>query len=402
MKKIYIHFNSLDGCSLHRLILPYELIEKQTTEDFQFTFGYDMNLPTNQLAYIIAQHDLMVFHRILDDGLLQQVRSLNPNIKVVIDMDDSWRLNEQHMLYQMYRLNDMSNKILQHVKNADYVTCTTQYLANQLKPFNPNIYVFENALSPHAQFVSKPTQSDRLRFGLIGGSTHMNDVQLLNGVARSLSPDILNKIQFVLCGFDSSYKVTFDADGTPHYTQSPWQNNAWVKLERMLTNNYTLTTPEHTLFLQQYNRIEYDSKDCYRRIWLKSIYEYATAYNSFDVLLVPLLDNSFNACKSELKLIEASVMNKAAIVSDVMPYKICGINAIEKGGAINPLGNCIMVNNQKKCAGWVKAITRLTTDTNLRQLITNNLHQLTEHNAQYNLQTVANKRIKFLYDILQS
>jgi len=38
------------------------------------------------------------------------------------------------------------------------------------------------------------------------------------------------------------------------------------------------------------------------------------------VAIIPLSDSQFNRCKSELKLIEAGVMGKAVICSDVLPY----------------------------------------------------------------------------------
>ena len=107
MKKIFVNFNSLDGCALHRLILPYFEASKQTDE-FQFTFGYKEGTKTlKDMVEQIAPHDILIFHRILPDGLLTKVREVNPNIKVIIDMDDNWRLNEQHMLYNIYKQNNI-------------------------------------------------------------------------------------------------------------------------------------------------------------------------------------------------------------------------------------------------------------------------------------------------------
>jgi hypothetical protein len=40
-----------------------------------------------------------------------------------------------------------------------------------------------------------------------------------------------------------------------------------------------------------------------------------------DVSLVPLISNKFNSLKSELKLFEASVFERAVIASNVPPYK---------------------------------------------------------------------------------
>ena len=37
MKKIFININGLDGCTLHRLILPYTEVMNETDE-FEFTW----------------------------------------------------------------------------------------------------------------------------------------------------------------------------------------------------------------------------------------------------------------------------------------------------------------------------------------------------------------------------
>ena len=142
-----------------------------------------------------------------------------------------------------------------------------------------------------------------------------------------------------------------------------------------------------------------DSPEPYKRVWTKDIYHYMNSYNEIDVLLVPLLDNEFNACKSELKFVEAAAMGKPVICSDVNPYKICGINLFEKGGKINPDGNCIMVDNRKGAKAWVKAITKLYKDNGLRDMLVNNEQKLINETGVYNLDNVTRERMK-LYETL--
>lgn len=340
----------------------------------------------------IGQYDVLIFHRILPDGMLNGIRQKYPHVKIVIDMDDAWQLNDKHPSYWFYKKNGITDKILYHLKNADFVTCTTDYLANKIRQFNKNVTVLPNALNPEWQFKPNPIPSAKLRFGLIGGASHSKDVELLDGVVKQLSPDILSQIQFVLCGFDRGVYQT----PTGEFKQIPWEENRWTDIERMLTDNYRTISPKHRDFLLQFNyKLEMNTDEPYKRVWSKDIKDYATAYNEIDVLLVPLLGNEFTACKSELKLVEASVMHKAAIVSDVAPYTNCGINALEKGGAINPKGNCLMVNNNKGSKGWVKAITRLVKDKNLRDMIADNLAELTK-SGKYCLKDVTKDRIEFL------
>ena len=399
MKKIFIYIDSVNGCTLHRLLLPYSEVKKQTDE-FTITFGFgNKDLSLQEKLDIIKDNDIFIFHRLLPNGLLDNIKKQCPNTKLIIDLDDYWRLNDMHPSYQLYKEEQVADKIIYHIKNVDYVTCTTEYLANKIKPFNPNVIILPNALNPEGQFEPHPSTSNKLRFGLTGGSSHNKDVQLLEGVVKQLSPDILNQIQFVLCGFDKGvYKVT-DEKGNVELRDVPWHLNQWTDIEKMLTDNYRTVSPEHKEFLNQFNwKMEFNSDEPYKRLWTRDVLSYGTIYNEFDVLLVPLIGNDFTACKSELKLIEASVMNKPVIVSEVLPYTICGINAIEKGGTINPNGNCIMINNNKGSKAWVKAITKLVKDVELRNMIASNLSNLTKRGV-YCLKDLTKERIKFLQSI---
>lgn len=398
MKKIFIHINSLDGCALHRLILPYQEILKQTDE-FQISFGYSK--PTDTLTFEdrvreIADYDVLIFHRILPEGLFDAVKKANPSIITVIDMDDNWRLNDSHPSADIYKRENTSEKILYHIQNADYVTCTTEYLAKKIRPVNPNIYVFDNALNREGQFVPQDIPSERLRFGIIGSSSHAKDIELLSGVVSQLPKDVLDKIQFVLCGFDRGFYRTYKPDGKIELAEMPYEEVMWHKAEVILSNNYSTITPEHRDFLLEHRyKVDYTTDEAYHRVWCRDVDSYAELYNQIDVLLVPLLENDFNVCKSELKLIEASVMGKAVIASEASPYKEIGINALERGGTINSEGNCILVNNNKKSKGWVKAITKLTNDNNLRNLITSNLSKLTV-SGKFCLSDAVKPRIDFL------
>ena len=392
MKRIFINLNSPDGCTLHRLIIPYSEVIKQTDE-FQFTWGYSKSdLTLQEKIDEIGKHDILLFHRLLPDGLLEGLKKQYPNVKVVMDVDDYWRLNDMHPAYWLYKSMNIPEKILYHLKNVDCVTCTTEYLAKKIKDFNKNVTVFPNALKAEGQFKPNPIPSTKLRFGLIGGSSHVKDIELLEGVVNQLPKDILNQVQFVLCGFDKGIYHTPDGKTA----QMPWEENKWTDVERLLTNNYNTISSEHKDFLKKYEwKLEFNSDEPYKRVWTKDIKEYATSYNEIDVLLVPLIGNDFTACKSELKLVEASVMNKAVIVSDVAPYTNCGINAIEKGGTINPNGNCIMINNNKGSKAWVKAIVKLVKDKELLDMIKNNLSKLTE-SGKYCLTDLTKERIKYL------
>ena len=255
--------------------------------------------------------------------------------------------------------------------------------------------VFVNAIDEEEeQFIPQPTKSDKLRFGFIMGSTHLHDMEMLIGMTNKLSPEIRNKIQIVLCGFDLRGTLqTIMPDGTIQTSPLPIDQNVWVKFEEILTDNYRLVSPEYKNFLKMYaaNAIYPNEKnEFYVRRWTKDIAHYATHYNDIDVLLVPLQSNYFNSFKSELKLIEAGFMGKAAIASNFGPYTIGTTNFIEKGGKINENGNCILIDEAKSHKDWAKSIERLAQHPEWVEMLKTNLHNSVKD--KYSLTNVTTER----------
>lgn len=394
MVKVFVYLQSKDGCTLHRLINP-NIEVAEVADDIEITFQLPEDVKTKEdLFNFLKGYDIFVFHRVLPDLLYNELRENCPNLKLVIDIDDFWYLGSKHVLDTMYKKYKIGEKIQALVEKCDYVTTTTPILRDKIKPFNKNVVIFPNALKP-SNDEEKPRQTNRLRLGLIGGSTHVSDMDLLTGIANQLPKDILDKVQFVLCGFDRGFYTQTGEDGKVEKVPMPWENVGWTQIEKIFTDNYKTISPEHKAFLQQFIwQQEFPNLDeAYRRIWTKDIFKYMDCYDEIDVLLVPLLDNEFNRNKSELKMVEASTKHKPVIVSDVYPYKYCAINAIEKGGGLNPDGNCIMVSENKKTRGWVKAIEKIVKNPELLEMIRTNIGKLTE--GDYNLTKVAKDRAEF-------
>ena len=81
----------------------------------------------------------------------------------------------------LLRFNKINEKIVANLKVASYVTTTTNLFADEIKKFNKNVVVFPNAINPNEPQFKEPTlESDRLRIGWLGGSSHLHDLQLLD------------------------------------------------------------------------------------------------------------------------------------------------------------------------------------------------------------------------------
>jgi hypothetical protein len=89
---------------------------------------------------------------------------------------------------------------------VDYITTTTDIFAKEIAKINKNVVVLPNAIDKtEAQFQPNPEENklNRLRIGILCGSSHLKDLDLLSNLTNKLKTDnLLDKTQFVLCGFD--------------------------------------------------------------------------------------------------------------------------------------------------------------------------------------------------------
>ena len=102
----------------------------------------------------------------------------------------------------------MNLKIIQNLKSCDYVITTTEIFADEIRKYNKNVIVLPNAIDPKEPQFNQPTlPSDKVRVGWLGGSSHLHDLKLLDGVVNKLKP-IQDKLQYYVCGFDIRGSVT--------------------------------------------------------------------------------------------------------------------------------------------------------------------------------------------------
>jgi glycosyltransferase involved in cell wall biosynthesis len=316
-------------------------------------------------------------------------------IPVIIDIDDHFKLGEDHPMSLTAKKERWHEPIINHLKRADYVTTTTPIFANVIKKYNKNVAVFPNAVDPkEEQFdVPKTPETDRLRVGIICGSSHLKDLELVDGIAKQIDKD---KVQFVLCGFDTRGNRTIYNQSTGEKTTRPIlpEESVWCDYERIFTDNYNNVSPEHKEFLLKYiaNVDDPFTNEPYRRMWTRDINKYATHYANVDVLMAPLKENEFNSVKSELKEIECGFTNTAFIAQNFGAYTINLIPMIEKGGKINENGTALLVDPRKNHKDWAKYINRLANDRDKLHKLQRNLHEFVKD--RYSLEAVCKERVK--------
>ena len=292
------------GVSFHRLFNPLIYLPKD----------YAMMTDVLTEEELEKGYDIVFINRYIANMEVDEVVRLREKygFKLVVDVDDYWNLDAWHILYGKYP----TQKVIDHIKIADIVTCSNNDLAVEIDKLNPNWIVIPNAL-PYGedQFTDVKTESDKVRFVYAGSITHEKDIAILKNPMKRVAGDSMlkNNSTFILCGYSEDKNV----------------EQVWGRM----INDYLCGF----------------KVDGYIRAALP-VDQYMNFYNEADACLIPLVDSKFNSMKSNLKVLEAATKNAAVIASNVKPYAGCK--------------HIIPVNNQ---SDWFTNIKKVVKDAIYRQ-----------------------------------
>lgn len=227
----------------------------------------------------VPKNNVLVFNRVYSRGADEVKRLKGQGVKIVVDLDDFYELNPEHYLANVFESH--SKNIVEMIKLADIVIVTTEYLAYKIRPLNRNVVVIRNALPfDTGQFTLSEDKLSGTPLIWAGGASHYADLSL---VANSFDDHILTI---------AGYEVHEDAKpGTSQYLTS----NEWKKVLRKLQN------------------AEYKPA-------IHNLGKYMDVYDGHSIAIAPLVDNDFNSCKSNLKILEAGAKGLPIICSKVLPY----------------------------------------------------------------------------------
>lgn len=295
------------GVSYHRLFIPTMYMPKE----------YAMLTDTITEEELEKGYNILYINRYIMGMEAEQLSAYREKygFKIIVDIDDYWHLDVWHMLHSTYPVQ----RIIDHIKIADIVTCTNEKLYNELIKINKIVYILPNAL-PYGddQFTDDVTESDKVRFLWAGSATHEKDIAILKRPMQRIASDpfIKSKAHFQICGYEPENTIK-----TP----------IW---HRMIDN-----------FLCSFKVPGYVREGL-------PVDLYINFYKDADACLVPLVDSIFNSMKSNLKVLEAAVKNLPVIASNVEPYSSCP--------------HIIKVNKQ---SDWFDAVKKICKDAIYRKEI---------------------------------
>jgi glycosyltransferase involved in cell wall biosynthesis len=364
--KVLVLPSDRTGVGKFRSVDPHVMLQNNHEEDFHVDIDYDPKI--NDENYW-RQYDIVHFHRSIGQDynqaplIIQKLNSMG--IVTIMDLDDYWLPTKEHPVHQLVLQNKLHEKILANMKVAGNVITTTSIFATEISKYNKNVYVLPNAINPNEpQFQAETKPSNKLRFGWLGGSSHLHDLKLLDGTFNALSP-FKNDFSVYLCGFDTRGTVTEINQQTGEQKQRPIkpEETVWARYEEIFTAKYSLVDEKHKEILMKFKEEDSvsDTNTFYNRIWTKPVTSYAANYRWFDVSLAPIKNHIFNRVKSQLKVIEAGFYKKAIIASNIGPYTIDLKHSLKNGEFVD--GNALLVDEVRN-GDWSKYMKKLIQNPN--------------------------------------
>lgn len=394
------------GCGLYRSVNPHVYLDKLYGNEFEVEINYQPNLSDFSQ---FTKYDIIHIHKGLYNNMDTFWKFLDfckaNNITTIMDIDDNWDVGPQHPLYLTNKSMQIPLKLTTNLKKFDYVTTTTEIFANKIRKYNQNVKIFPNSVDPtEDQYQPIKNESKRIRFGFVMGSAHEKDMEQIKIAIASLSKEILDKIQIVLCGYDLRGTVNMlNMDGSIAGSRpiKP-EESVWYSYEKTCTNNYQNCSPMYKDFLHKFLKdVQWPDVDNepYRREWTKDVDKFAEHYRNLDVLLAPLDENGFNEVKSELKFIEAGFTKTALICTNFGPYTLISKPFFKPFGEIDETGNCILIDSDKKHKDWAKAIKRLVEHPEYIKMLQDNLYETVKD--KYDIRNVTRERAEWYKSIVK-
>lgn len=219
-----------------------------------------------------AKPDRVLLQHSIGDADIANMRSIRaqcPETFIIQLMDDlSSDLPRSHPAYVQGQ-RESHGRTLEALSLSDRLLVSTQPLADYYRAFCGDVRVVPNALDARAwggHFRPAPQRS-RLRVGWAGAAQHLGDLKLIQTVIAELA----NEVDLVFMGM------------------CPNEIRPFIK--------------------------EFHSFVSYKD------YPAKLASLDLDIALAPLEDNPFNACKSNLRLLEYGAMGWPVVCSDVYPFR---------------------------------------------------------------------------------
>jgi glycosyltransferase involved in cell wall biosynthesis len=306
--KVFFSNSFLETCHYVRCMMPM----RAAGWDGDKTSLRRQRISTDQQARAVLDADVVVFHRPNDDRSLDIAKALKKQgKKIVMDNDDTYKETDTRKFKDL--LSKVDHWVDEFGKFADLITCSTEFLAEEYRKLNPNVVVLPNCIDPD-DWPEEPQRTyDPLapvRIGFVGSVAMNGDFEPMKDVLLALTRR--NDVRVVL------------------FALPPRR--------------------EDTALAQKYYKEDYEFWETLNVEWQPFVTraDYVETLDNLklDIMVIPRRDDYFNRCKSNLKFLEASMLEIPVIAQGFpdgkSPYEV---NPDDARHMIIVTGN-----------GWEKAI----------------------------------------------
>jgi glycosyltransferase involved in cell wall biosynthesis len=272
--------SSLNGCYNVRCLFP---LQANGWDGFRTTFLPSQMTPEHQ-AQAAADADIVVFHRPDRKQKLEAARLMKKQgKKIVFDNDDTNKdhggfkfndyMDEERLRVGVERIDEALDSF---IKEADLVTCTTKFLADEYKKLNDNVVILPNCIDPFYFDEPKRNEEDVVRIGITGSVGTTSDLEVLKPIVE-------------------------------HY-----QNDPRVRIVLLSMPTMGSDTIMKELYEDEYKFWSTINMEWHTFIPADEYYDYLNDLK-LDMVIIPRYNSLFNRCKSNLKFLENSMLEIPSI-----------------------------------------------------------------------------------------
>lgn len=323
--KVYFVSSGLQGCYLVRCLLP---LQENGWDGDQVSLRMNAKTPENK-AQAAQDAEVIVFHRPDTPQKLVMARMLREaGKKIVFDNDDTvkddggFKFNEFMDKERLERgLKTLNDNLDSFIKEADLVTCSTEFLKKEYEKLNPNVVVLPNCIDPFMFDEPIRNDGDKVRVGIVGSVAVTSDMDVLMPIVEKYHKD--PRIELVLLSMPPN------------------------KEDKIMRE----------LYFEEYKFWESVQVEWHPFVPCE---EYLPKLNDLrlDMMIIPRADSYFNRCKSNIKFLEASML-EIPVVAQSFPT---GDSPYE----VNPedAKHVLLATDHEN---WISQMEKLITDKDLRR-----------------------------------
>lgn len=317
--KVIAYRGDRAGCWFYRLHAPLRALSKNTVSR-ENKFDIFITGTISKDHFESKKFDIALLQRQYSPDVYNAVAKMQAKgTKLIYEIDDDmFHIPDWNPAAKVINNTSVQKNVREFVKLCDAVFVSTQQLKDIYSEFNNNIYVLENAID-RSVIVSAQKNTVKPVVCWQGSATHTRDLEVARKSmeALALNQDIILKMW---CGFkrsdDGEKSPVFDIEGAEIIPLVPFE-----------------------AFYQMFSQM------------------------GISVGLAPLVANTFNKGKSNLKFLEYTVQDAVTVASNFGPYK----DTIEDGVT------GILVSDNRD---WYDKVIQVTEDKDLYQKLLSNAKEL--------------------------